>query len=221
MILDGNVEAEEYTSSRGVTFITDTEKIITAFFHYCFLAGSEGCAFFSPSEEEIRQRLDNLLESLRKKPVVVVGTENSLTPAIITYSDIKRLITSTLYRPILLFPTLAKILAALEKGDGEPYLELIPPISQDSFQCSTANPLPALDRFEDDDTEGSADATLAIMCSDNGGVHESVEMYAEYVDELMGIGPMVGSTMAEMRLGCVGWGVEAKWRFTGMFPPPF
>ncbi|CAG8950556.1 hypothetical protein HYFRA_00002764 [Hymenoscyphus fraxineus] len=215
MVLDGNVEAEEYTSSRATTFIIDTEKIMTAFFHYCYLVGEDGCAFFASSEEIIQLRLDNLLERLKRHPVVVVGTENSLTPAIITYSSVKRLITSVLYRPILLFPTLAKILSALEQGDGEPYLKFIPPISQDSFQCPTG-PLGG----EEEDMEGSQDATLAIMCSDNGGVSESVDAYGEYVDELRGIAPMIGSTMAEMRLGCVGWGAQAKWRFTGPFEAP-
>jgi pimeloyl-ACP methyl ester carboxylesterase len=208
MVNDGNVDAVEYTDSRGVGFIHDTESVMDAFFHFCYLAGDKTCLFWDRSEDAIRARLSMVLEGLKRSPVVVPARDEGGRPEIVSYSSVKRLVTSTLYRPLIMFPALATVLAALERRDGEPFLALRPPISQDPFVCTPSE-------SDTEDVEGTADAEKAIMCSDNNGVDESVDVFREYVDELVRLSPTSGATMAEMRLGCVGWSVKAKWRFNG------
>ncbi|KAG9239741.1 TAP-like protein-domain-containing protein, partial [Amylocarpus encephaloides] len=218
MVNDGNVDVVQFTDSRGTGFIHDAESVMEAFYTFCHQAGPSRCAFHSTSPSKIKSKLTTLLSAVKRSPVIVASDNPNANsrPQIITYSSIRRLISSSLYRPLVMFPALATVLAALEKGNGAPYLALNPPLSQDPFQCSDSRDgRGGYDAGEDIDIEGNADATLAIMCSDNGGVSESVEDYAEYVDEVLGISPSAGAVMAEMRLGCVGWDAKAKWRFTG------
>ena len=222
MVNDGNVDAVEYSSGRGIHFIQDADNTMAAFYHFCHLGGPELCAFYLDSEKEIETRLENLLENTRKHPVVVPGSLSSTErPQIVSYSKVKKMIASTLYRPLVMFPALADALAALEAGDGRVFMDLATQESDDPFLCDTrygaqdsgdpTDPTP-----EVPDAEASVDAGTAILCSDGGWMNDTVDEFGVYVGELVTLSKSVGATMAEMRLGCVHWSIQAKWRFDGM-----
>ncbi|KAH8663412.1 TAP-like protein-domain-containing protein [Tricladium varicosporioides] len=229
-VLDGNVDAVEYSGGRSVHFITDSEAVMDAFFYYCHLAGPSVCSFWADSPGNISARLDTLLENVKINPVIVSGTA---TPGIVSFSTVRRVISSSLYRPLVMFPLLADALAALEEGNGKPFLALVPQLPDNPFSCSPLSPLQPTSPVPSSHPshgspisnppeeypllEGSADATKAILCTDMLPVPLNVTDFSLYVQDLQKMSRSVGATMAEMRLDCVGWGVRGKWRFDGPF----
>jgi hypothetical protein len=136
-------------------------------------------------------------------------------PEIITFSRVRKLISSALYRPLVVFPALASALAALESGDGKPFLSISPQFQDQLPLCdTTSSPDP---EPETPEVKSSADASLAILCTDQAPLTGGVSAFSSYVEQCSNTSKSAGATMASMRLGCVEWGVRAKWRFDGPF----
>lgn len=192
---------------------------MSSFYAYCHAAGPIRCAFHASSPSAIEMRLDKLLVNIKIHPVIVPAPSTSNgRPEIVTYSKVRKMIASSLYRPLVLFPDLAEALAGLEAGDGRPFLELSSegqeelPLCDSSHNPGTGDPQPELP-----EAEGSADASKAIMCSDQAPFEGGLEAFDKYLEECQSASKSAGATMASMRFGCVEWGVKAKWRFTGPF----
>lgn len=113
-----------------------------------------------------------------------------------------------------MFPPLAEALTALESGDGNSFLDLAGRNEGDPFLCDDGRETPTPELPE---VEGSADASKAILCSDQGFQNDTVDVFGDYLEKAVSVSKAAGATMASMRLGCVGWSVEAKWRFIGPF----
>lgn len=142
-------------------------------------------------------------------------------PEIISYSDVKSAVIMSLYQPVLFFPQLARVLQALEEGNGLLFLEMAisrgyrsPAFScncDSSISCSkdAGWPLKAV---------GNGDGDKFVRCGE-GLVPEhrdSIEILQEYYAKLEKKSPMSAPVMFEPRLACTGWQARAKWRFTGM-----
>lgn len=199
-----------------MNFLHDSDKIMSSFYYFCHVAGPSRCAFYSRSPEDIENRLKAVLQNLRKHPVIVDGQGEDLDlPEIVTYSSIQRLISASLYRPILMFPFLAHVLASLEAGDGIPYHNLTTDFGMHpgfSFQCknSEAPIVPP-------DIDGSDEASRAIQCADGGAMTDTVEEFESYAKELMSRGRSAGAVASLFRMACAGYTVKSSWRFQGPF----
>ncbi|KAK0100486.1 hypothetical protein ONS95_008435 [Cadophora gregata] len=221
MVNDGNVDARDLVSGAPTHFLQDTDKVMDSFYRFCHLAGPKWCAFYASSPEAIETRLESLLENIKKHPVIVSASASSnLRPEIVTYSKVKRLITSALYRPLVMFPSLAESLAALESGDGRPFIRLTSQGGEQLPVCESHQDNPTNPRNptpEVPEAEGSADARKAIICSDGLSVADNVEGFETYAKKLLDVSRSAGSSMASLVMGCVGWKIKAKWQFTGPF----
>ncbi|TGO40573.1 hypothetical protein BHYA_0035g00470 [Botrytis hyacinthi] len=221
MVSDGNVNYNEWSTNTHTSFLHDSEKIMSAFYHYCHLSGPTICAFYSSTPSQISTRLATLLSQLKIHPILVPPQDSSSLPELITYSSLKRLISASLYRPILLFPSLATVLQALETGNGVPFIDLASTFGmREIFTCDcphdSCNDLPSpID--DDDDSEATADASAAIMCTDGGPLPPSLSAFKTYATNLIASAPAAGAVGVEFRLSCVGRTVPAKWRFAGPF----
>jgi hypothetical protein len=188
---------------------------MASFYHFCHQAGPSNCSFYAQSPEEISVRLDALLASIKKQPVIVPAPPSRGRPEIVTFSGVRKMIASSLYRPLVMFSPLAEALAALENGNGSPFIELSGQGSGDPLRCeSEPGPAP-----EFPEVEVGEDASKAILCSDSAPLNMTVDEFGEYVNKLTRISKSAGATMANMALVCVGWSVKAKWRFDGMTIP--
>ena len=165
MVLDGNVDAVEFSSGAGTHFLEDTDKVWGAFFTFCHLAGAKRCALYGDSPSEIEERVDKLFAQLRVHPVIVPGSAPGERPEIVSYSTVKRVISAALYRPVLQYPVLAAALSEIEIGNGLPILTLSGKDDEESLLCGGGE--------SDEPSEGTEDATNAIFCSDNGGWAEN------------------------------------------------
>ncbi|KAL2075023.1 hypothetical protein VTL71DRAFT_8803 [Oculimacula yallundae] len=221
MVNDGNVDARDYVSGIGTHFLQDTDKVMDSFYTFCHLAGPETCHFYSSSPEAIQTRVSTLLENIKKHPIIVPASSSHPRPEIISYSKLQRLITSALYRPLIMFPPLASVLSSLETGEGFPFLNLTSQGLDEQPLCennSQGNPTdPKIPTPEVPEAEASADASKAIMCSDGAPVPDNVEDFEVYVEKLMGLSRSAGAVMVSLVMGCVGWKGRAKWQFTGPF----
>lgn len=190
----------------------DTDKGMNSFYHFCHRVGPEECSFYAPSPSQIEQRLDTLLEIIRIHPVIVPAPPNGGRPELVTFSNLRRMIASALYRPLIIFPPLAEALAALEAGDGKPFIALSGQSDGDPSLCeSYPGPSP-----EFRDAEGSEDASVAILCSDAAPLNMTAEEFGAYTDVLAKKSKSAGATMVSLSLGCLGWSVRPKMRFEGI-----
>ena len=173
-----------------------------SFYTYCHQAGPSLCAFHASSPLAIRTRLSTLLVQIKIHPVIAPVSDLNSRPEIITFSKVRRMIASALYRPLVIFPDLAESLAALESGDGRPFLDLSSQGQNEMPMCDsgTRNPEPTPNIPE---VEGSADASRAIQCSDQAPFEGGVKGFQAYLGECQGASRAAGATMAGMRLGCI------------------
>ncbi|KAI1212118.1 alpha/beta-hydrolase [Annulohypoxylon truncatum] len=213
LVSDGNVDYQEWHWHSYVNFLHDTDKVMEAFYDFCHKAGPSTCDFYASSPAAIEKRLASLLARVRKHPIIVPASEKGPDmPQLITWSNLKRLVSAALYRPIFMFKDFAKVLKSLEDGDGEPFYRLVK--SEDSTPiCSIEAIPPNVPRLE----EGNADAFPAILCADAPPVEDTVEEFADFVEELMHISSAAGDVNALFRMACVGRTVRPKWRYTGPF----
>ncbi|TGJ78896.1 hypothetical protein E0Z10_g9869 [Xylaria hypoxylon] len=222
LVSDGNVDIREWHYQTHINFLRDTDKVMNAFYDFCFKAGPGGCDLYADTPELIRQRIENLLEKIRKHPILVIADGSFPTigpnmPQLITWSHIRRLTSAALYRPIFLFKKYATVMAALETGDGRPFYSLNnnlyssqgPPPSI----CSVETLPPGVPRLE----EGNNEAFPAIMCSDLPPINQTVEEFVDFAQQLSEISKSAGDVNALFRLACIGRTIRPKWRFDGPF----
>lgn len=225
MVSDGNVDYDDWYHGDHAKFVTDADKILDIFDEACHKAGSKKCELWASSPEGVQQRRADILESLKREPVQVpVGAAGwgPEMPELITYSSLQRLTRELLYKPLKHAETMARVYAALEKGNGVPFLEAPRPADGgvetpfSELLCSAKN-IPSL---EPQETRMEVDAFPAILCSDMDPTDDSPESLAEYVDKILGLSKWTGSASLEFRLPCVGRTVEPKWRVVieGMHP---
>ncbi|KAI1398387.1 alpha/beta-hydrolase [Hypoxylon fuscum] len=213
-VSDGNVDYREWHMQTYINFLHDTDKVMEAFYNYCHKAGPSSCDFYASTPGAIEERLKNLLTRIRKHPIVVSATKSGPDmPQVITWSHVKRLISATLYRPIFMFKNFAKVLKALERGDGVPFYELVRSDEETPPICSIEAIPPNVPKLE----EGNADAFPAILCADSPPITDEVEDFAEFVEELKKVSSVAGDVNALFRMGCVGRKIRPKWRYDGPF----
>jgi len=215
LVSDGNVDYKEWYHAVHINFIRDADKIMNAFYDLCHRAGPDECALYEPSPSAIRERVEGLLEKLRKYPVLVpAGDDGPEVPELVTYSKVKKYISTTLYRPHYFFKPFAEVALALEKGDGRPFYDHLlagsPPFSS-LCAAETVPPTVPLTGLD----EGTEDAFPGIMCADGDGSNHTVENFEDYARRLREISTSAGATNVLFRIACVGRTIRPKWRFAG------
>ncbi len=119
LVLDGVVDADHYVEPTWVDSLISTDAIWDQFFIDCHEAGQD-CRLFRPGDEveDIKDRFYGLIDRLQKEPTIVIPpAPDANMPGLITASDVKMIVFSTLYSPITAFPSLAMILDLIVEGD--------------------------------------------------------------------------------------------------------
>lgn len=121
VVLDGVAEAGQYFNGNLTSDLDSADAETRLFFRYCAEAGPDHCDFWagnssSHTEKRFRALLDYL--EVHKQFVVANNDISSPLPEIVTISDIKLLLVSSLYRPVSGFPALATALARLVSPNG-------------------------------------------------------------------------------------------------------
>jgi len=132
-MLDGVVDAEDYTAGLWYDNLVDTEKTMESFYANCARVGHPTCPLAGPkaTASDVRKRVQDLVLHRHFNPLAVSTPTFS---QIISYSDIRSLIFVSLYTPMGTYPYLAKMLSGVEKGDGSSFEDLLR--TYYSFSCS-------------------------------------------------------------------------------------
>lgn len=157
LVLDGVVDADHYVAPIWKESQRDADKVWSSFFKYCHEAKSS-CQFYKPNDEitDIEERFESVMENLKENPISLV-MKDTLTPFILTYSDIKFVVFMALYAPMQGFRSLAALLVILERNLGDWFeFDTTPPSYDLKPVCEHSQP-----RWSYAD-----DAQRAIMCSD-------------------------------------------------------
>lgn len=114
LVLDGVVDAEDYTANLWYDNLADTEKDVNAFYHHCARVGPSGCplAHEGSTAEGVSERVFDIITNLYHNPLPVLGPN----PEVITYSQVRLVFAVSLYNPNMMFPILAEMLAEIGKG---------------------------------------------------------------------------------------------------------
>ncbi|KAK6855776.1 hypothetical protein PG995_007927 [Apiospora arundinis] len=196
VMLDGVVDADHYVGPVWRDSIVDSDAIFDKFFSFCVEA-EDGCAFYQrgDTQEDIRNRYDDLIASLLKEPRIVT-IEGGHMPVILTAGDIRMVLFQALYAPIQAYPGVARMLHIVHTDQG---LErLITPLIMGSL-CSGVQ-LPV---WPDD-------AQKAVMCSDKRyKLNETVPELEKLFEDMSSISSFSDVWMGLM-MGCNDWTIEAK-----------
>lgn len=220
LVSDGNVDYEEWYNNVHINSVRDADAVMEAFYALCHQVGPEKCAFHGPSPESIKERHQAILERLRVEPVIYMPPTDSTTsgvmPELVTYSKIRKLAATALYRPNFYFSHFAEVLAGLEGGDGAPYYTFVTrhglPFAD---MCAIEGPAPT--EPLEADAEASDDAFPTILCADAKPWGKHPRDFQDYVDEIGTISQVSGAIVAHDRVACAGRTVRPKWDFKGPF----
>ncbi|KAJ8508854.1 hypothetical protein ONZ45_g8924 [Pleurotus djamor] len=205
MMLDGVMDAEDYYNLQWRSNLADADRVVERFFDDCFDAGQERCAFWGNSRDDIKSRFENIIASLRERPIPY--TDGSDMPRIITASELRSSILVALYQPVPLFPLLAKVLNQLENGNAA---------LLGSLASVNLDPDPAIE-------SSVRDAGSVIPCVDGWGRGNvtTVEAWREHAAFLRNQSVYVGASFGHNPLDCATMDVPPppSGSYTGPIPP--
>lgn len=218
MVSDGNVDYEEWFHMSHINSVRDADAVMEAFYDLCHQAGPRKCAFHGSSPADIKERHNALLDRLRKQPIIYMpANDSSVLPELITYSKIRKLAATSLYRPNYYFPHLATILAALERNDGGPYYAFVTRTGIPFADTCTSAYIPPTEPLTDED-EGNDDAFPTILCADGPSLGTNPRAFLDgQVREMEAVSRVSGAIVVQDRIACAGRTVKPKFAFTGPF----
>lgn len=207
VVVDGVLDAPDYYAGNWLKNIQDADHAFNAFFEYCHEAGPTGCALAGGSPEDIKTRVDELIESLKTNPVAVPGSATR-PPDIITYTDVKTTIKTAIYQPVQLFGLLAGFLADLSQNNGSSFADF-------KYQ-SAAGSCPGPDQPANVVGDNRFDSQASIICTDGLSIDGiSKDKYRRYWQTLRGQSKTIGDEWAQVRMPCNSWKARPAWRFDG------
>lgn len=196
LIVDGVVDAYDYRKTLWLDNLVDTEKDLNLLYYHCARVGYPKCALANETGETtaagVEARVHNITMSLYHNPLPIISRQ---VPGIVSYSDIKSLLFTSLYSPIQIWPFAAEILARIENGTLG-----VDTFNQNSFMVEAIG----------------AGATMAIACSDGESQNDVTrEDFREHIRKLEKLSPNLGEIWATLRLQCIHYKVRSHYRFTG------
>lgn len=224
MVLDSVSSPQFFFNMSLDNSLIHSDEIFAQFIHLCHKHGPDHCKFYRESEDEIAREIADLTSGLHSSPLPVPATLNR-GPDLITWSDMKRLIGSSVYHPRRSFPLLANILQDMSQGNGSSFADYKAQsnavTSEDvrkglynlSKQCKEQGPFSAACNYPGEWTE---EGLLGIQCGDRdlpGDMTE--EHFRSYWNDARNQSATLGDIWAEWDLMCVGWKAKTRWRYDG------
>ncbi|XPS70904.1 hypothetical protein M3J09_003106 [Ascochyta lentis] len=212
VVLDGVVHDYDYNHSLGNGSLIDNDKAMDSFYSYCLLSGVEACplAENATTLTEIKDRAERIVKSLYHNPFILSSAEG---PEVLTYSDVKATVFSTIYQPQISFPALGNLLPQIEAGSGD-LIDLL----RGSFRyahtltCGINGSVAGPISYTGDVP------TFAILCAD--GIDQQdvgIDEFVEYWNLLRSMSTAAGDIWAMLKMKCAAWKIRASHKFEGDF----
>ncbi|KAJ5893163.1 TAP-like protein-domain-containing protein [Penicillium tannophilum] len=200
LVVDGVCDSRDYYAGNWLTNLQDADSTLQKFFEYCYEAGPESCPLALDSLHATTAGYYDILADVASNPIAV---PESMTrgPDIITYSDVHAMVVQSLYKPMTLFPTMARLLADLSHRNGSSFADF-----KTKDLKATREP------------GYNPEALSGVLCADGKNIHGIAKgEYREYWKTLRNQSQAVGDEWATIRLPCAGWHVRPEWAFDGSF----
>ena len=206
MVLDGNVNADDYASLSWSKNLQDTDAITSSFSVACFEVGVKKCRMYDQrGSGVIANTIDEMLRRLRWEPRWTIAADGG--PVIITQTEITDAIFGNWYNTFYGFPLIDELLSSLLHENYTAFTQ-----QHLNEICSSSINTPTADGF-DPDAPG-----LAIRCTDGPPVSNMTREEAQlHIKRLRAQSNLFGENWALLRLGCAGYTVRPKFRFDGPF----
>jgi len=138
--------------------IRDADTVFYSYFKYCHQA-KEMCALYRKGDREadIEDRFRGVMNKIKDNPITIIE-KRTKTPLIISHSDLRRALFSTLYSPTQTLPLVAWVSNILYEGNTDILSQIFPVPPSYDLKPLCAPPLPIW--------LYPNEAPEAIMCSD-------------------------------------------------------
>ena len=227
MILDGVVDAPDYTATGWTSNLQDNDKVWLKFFEWCFEAGPK-CALYDShvrSPNDLAFKLDEYMDHLQDNPLPLIYSDNIYQ---FTYFDLASQMHYASYGPHQIWPLLALGLSALIQGDPTTLLSLTNSLTSSSTPSQPPTPpfIPLLSPFNNRTIPfppgypHGLEASTAILCGDGADITASSKpSYYQYLQLLKSESKLIGPIWAQITLWCRHWPASQRPaernRFTG------
>ncbi|KAJ6785729.1 hypothetical protein PWT90_07103 [Aphanocladium album] len=221
LILDGVVDAEDYSSGPGwVTSTVDADNITSHFYTGCHAAGTSACPLARDDDKsgaEIQARVEDFIAALADNPIPIMTPGGGFSA--LTAADVRIAAAISNYGPGQTFQSLATSLADLLSGNTTSFVQLLDgmgafPHLRDA--CTI-----------DEDIKVALmqltinEASLATRCSDGEDVTDKdVKWWSDFVAGQAETSKTFGSFWSKIRLPCAAFKFPRSWSFNGPFTTP-
>lgn len=169
--------------------LLDTDKAMESFYTGCAAAGPDGCPFWAPTADDIRQNLTRISDSLRTNPFPM-RTKSGY--GLLDINKLQSALFSALYSPYAAFPVIAQGLAELATGSGNIiFNRMNPPL----YECACDSPERAF--------AGVIDSHAAVLCNDGKDIADDLKSTEEYFEMMTKNSPQWGANWGNIRTNCV------------------
>jgi hypothetical protein len=168
--------------------LLDTEKVMDSFYTGCADAGPDGCAFWAPTAEDIRQNLTTLLDNLSTSPIPM-RTKSGY--GLLDNSMLRSALFTALYSPYAAFPAIAQGLAELAAGSGKLLFDRMnPPL----YECACSSERRGIDSVPD--------SQAAVLCNDGADIPDDLKSTEEFYEMMRNSSPW-GDMWVNIRMSCM------------------
>ncbi|EGX97180.1 proteinase, putative [Cordyceps militaris CM01] len=224
LILDGVVDAEDYSSGPGwVTSTIDADNITAHFYTGCHAAGASVCPLVQPGDASgaaIQARVEAFIADLADAPLPITSTPGGGVSAL-TAADVRIAAAITNYAPGRSFKPLAAALAALLAGNATSFVALLDTLG--AFpQLREACAAGGRDSLRVPVMQLAAnEASIATRCADGEDVTgRDLAWWRDFVASERRTSSTFGSFWSKIRLPCAGFRFPRHWFFDGPFTTP-
>lgn len=131
MVLDGVVDAADYSKTRWSKNLQDAEAVVDWFYQSCYDAGFDCPLYAAQGPQAIKEVVQDLLQKLYIEPIPA-GSD------IITSSALKEELFKALYSPLNSFPSLASTISGILTGNYTQILKYMDATEQISCPLNNA-----------------------------------------------------------------------------------
>lgn len=206
-----------------LTNTVDADAIIDQLFEGCFAAGPTRCALArsgDKSASSIGDRLWGWIGALDAAPVS--GLSYAGSSIVMTGADIRRIMGSAAYSPLVAFRPLAQLLDDAMRGTN--LAALLSAIETGSYGGPLQNACPVApppDGSSSGKLEQGSDGTTSVVCGDGADVTgKNLTWWQSYQAQQLARSSVLGEFWTTIRLPCARWRLRANWVFRGPYTTP-
>lgn len=226
MILDGNVDPQDYVQTGWLSNLFDNPKNLHWFYYGCFHAGRR-CALYDPTMKDlfdIEHKVNRLLERLYHNPLPVV---HDGAADLVTYTDLANLMHGAAYAPYYFWPDVAQAAEDLIHYNGTSIIKYLhnldipqgpgptDPVDDNQRRHNVTKPYPP-------EYPGGLEAAISVLCGDGDSINSLTKQdWQQRISYLKNQSLIAGPFWAAIPFACSHWSTTLRPAERNRFKGPF